>query len=114
MFSFRSFLGGFVVGFGSGIAFRSLAERDFEPLREAFRTSLEAAQKVGDSFLDTYGRVRESAEDLWAKARAESLTAPASRPRAIPARAKVKAKSGRSRAKSRRTSAGSTRARELH
>lgn len=95
-----NFTFGFALGFGSGIAFRALSERDFEPAREAIRTTVGLAQRVGDVALDTFGRLRESAEDMASRLRSErakvvsrneSATQKKSRRRNVPPSRGVKA-----------------------
>lgn len=66
-----NFAFGFAVGFGSGMAFRALSERDFEPAKQVMRTTVGMAQRFGDVAMDTFGRLRESAEDVAAHLRAE-------------------------------------------
>jgi len=68
-----NFAFGFAVGFGSGMAFRALSERDFEPAKQVMRTTVGMAQRFGDVALDTFGRLRESAEDVAAHLRAERV-----------------------------------------
>jgi hypothetical protein len=83
MTSMRSFFSGFILGFGSGIAFRALAENDFEPIKDAAKTAVSGLQKVGDSLNDTFGRMREAFDDVRAQARAERIRAPASSTRVV-------------------------------
>src|SRR5262245_3782110 len=71
MFSFRSFGVGYILGFGSGLAFRALAENDFEPVRDFVKTSMQIAQKVGDVISESFGRLQESVQDLRAQVQAE-------------------------------------------
>lgn len=73
MFSFRDFTAGFVLGFGSGVAFRSLADSDFEPVKNVLKTGMGVVQKAGDAIMDGFGRLRESIEDMGALVRAESV-----------------------------------------
>lgn len=73
MFSLRDFSAGFILGFGSGVAFRSLADNDFEPVKNILKTGMGVMQKAGDAVMDGFGRLRESIEDMGALVRVEGV-----------------------------------------
>lgn len=73
MISIRDFSAGFVVGFGSGVAFRSLADNDFASVKDIMKTGVGIAQKVGDAMADGFGRLKESVEDIRETVRAERV-----------------------------------------
>lgn len=66
----KSFVLGFGLGVGSGMALRALAEKDYEPVRDALKRSANLAQQLGDVTLDTVGRLKESVEDITSQLRA--------------------------------------------
>lgn len=73
MFSLRDFSAGFIIGFGSGVAFRSLADTDFDSVKNILKTGMGVMQKAGDAVMDSFGRLRESIEDMSAMVRAERV-----------------------------------------
>jgi hypothetical protein len=73
MFPFRGFFAGYAVGFASGVVFRVMAEKDFEPAKDVFKTAVGIAQKAGDAVAETFGRFVENLEDLRSQARAERV-----------------------------------------
>lgn len=73
MLPFRGFLAGFTFGFGSGVIVRVMAENDFEYARDVIKTAVGMAQKTGDAFAETYGRLVENFADLRSQIRAEQV-----------------------------------------
>ncbi len=82
LLSLRDFSAGFVVGFGAGVAFRSLADSDFESVKGILKTGMGVMQKAGDAAMDGFGRLREAIEDVGAWARAESVREKTRKPQA--------------------------------
>lgn len=81
----RGFLIGFALGFTSGVAFRTLAESDFEPVKDVFKTTVGIASKFGDSIAETFGRVAETVDDFRSQFRAETVKTPSARERKMAA-----------------------------
>ncbi len=72
MLPFRGFITGFAIGFVSGVTFRVLAENDFEPVKDVFKTTVGMAQKASDAIAETYGRMIETIDDVRSQLRTES------------------------------------------
>jgi Sec-independent protein translocase protein TatA len=59
----RGFIAGLVVGFGAGVAFKTLADDDFKPIKEVLQNGASAVNKVTSGVAEAWGRFHEAWED---------------------------------------------------